>query len=191
MCGGLKAVGINVMISHPAAGRDAPQSMSTTAADGKHMLHLGSVAAPACANGHVRRLMRASSPKTRIQRTYLQQRRWEPSDYFHDLCGDAGINKGCTHTCTPTHKRTHARGASLLETFVAFFMIPPLQRKLFSISSEPTLKEASGFSSNDKSNLIKGGKIPLAGCCMACLHGCMVPNISLTLFWLHCVEPLW
>lgn len=109
MCGGLKAVGINVVNSLPAAGRDAPQSMSTTAADGKHMLHLGSVAAPACANGHVRRLMRASSPKTRIQRTYLQQRRWEPSDYFHDLCGDAGINKGCTHTCTPTHTRTNAR----------------------------------------------------------------------------------
>lgn len=111
-----------------------------------------------CANRHMRRLMRVSSANTWIQRTYLQQRRGEPSDYFYDLCKDAGINKGCTHTCTPTHAQTHARGASLLETFVAFFMIPPLQRKWFSISSEPTLKEASGFSSNDKSNLIKGGR---------------------------------
>lgn len=106
-CGGFKAVGINVVISLPAAGRDAPQSMSTTATDGKHMQHLGSDAAPACANGHMRRLMRVSSPKTQIQRTYLQQRRWEPSDYFCDLCRDADINKGCTHTCTPTHAEHH------------------------------------------------------------------------------------
>lgn len=87
--------------------RRSPKHVHHQRTDGKHMLHLDRDSGTACTNGHVRRLMHVSSPTTRIQRTHLQHRRWEPSDYFYDLCRDAGINKGCTHTCTPTHARTH------------------------------------------------------------------------------------
>lgn len=161
-----KVTSVNVMFSLPAAGKEAPQWDSTTS---KHMLDLDRKTVVA---GYVCTVMHVSIPQTRIRCMPKALLLPHEEGAIRQFCAE--LLASTTGTCTCTHMHAYTRGPLLLDNFAAFFMIPPLHRKWFSIPYNQTLKIAQGFNSNDKSNLMKRDRFNLEACCLAYLCDCMV-----------------